>query len=102
LDGAFRAEQEFDAEFFFEVENGLADCGLGDVQAPRCFAVVQVLGNGCEVTEMAEFHYWELIAKSDYCNRIIRFLRFQKSCDRGDVNGMKPKNQRDSTRKARI
>jgi len=36
----------------------------------------------------------QLIAKSDYYKQIIRFLRFQKSCDTGDVNGMKPKNQK--------
>src|SRR5205807_8261 len=56
LDGAFRAEQEFDAEFLFEVENGLADCGLCHVKAARRFAVVQILGYAHEVAEMAQFH----------------------------------------------
>ena len=81
LDGAFRAEQEFDAEFLFEVENGLADCGLCHVKAARSFAVVQILGYTHEVAEMAQFHRRHVIAKSDYYKQIIRFLRFQISCD---------------------
>src|SRR5256712_7949593 len=94
LDGAFRGEQEFDAGFFFEVEDGLADCGLCHVKSARSFAEVQILGYTHEVAEMAQFHGRHVIAKSDYYKQTIRFRRFQISCDRGDVNGMKPKNQK--------
>src|SRR5437764_4837341 len=68
LDGAFRAEQEFDAEFLFEVENGLADCGLCHVKAARSFAEVQILGYTHEVAEMAQFH-------GSACYRQIRLLQ---------------------------
>src|SRR5207247_3299032 len=91
LDSAFGTEQQFYAQFVFEIEDSLADCGLGYVQASRRFAVVQILSNGRKVTKMAEFHWArKLIAKYDYYKHIIRFLRLENSCDIGSVNGMEP------------
>jgi hypothetical protein len=40
------------------------------------------IGDGGKVAEMAQFHGFILIAKSDYCKKIIRFARFK------DVNGL--------------
>jgi len=95
LDAAFGAEQQFDTEFVFQIKDGLADRGLGNVEAAGCFAVVQVLGNGGKVTEMAKFHDWKLIAKSDYYKRIIRFQRLPEQCDRRSVSGMKPRTEKE-------
>src|SRR5437867_3476156 len=64
LHAAFGAEQQLHSEFVFEIKDGLADCGLGNVEATRCFAVVQVLGNGGKVSEMAKFHGWKSYRKS--------------------------------------
>src|SRR5439155_24869469 len=96
LDAAFVAKQQFDPEFVFQIKDGLADRGLGNVEAAGCFAVVQVLGNGGKVTEVAKFHDRKLIAKSDYYKRIIRFPRFPEQCDTGSVDGMKPRKERNN------
>src|SRR5207249_8840379 len=102
LDAAFVAKQQFDTEFVFQIQDGLADRGLGNVEAAGCFAVVQVLGNGGKVTEVAKFHDWNLIAKSDYYKRIIRFPRFQEQCDTGSVNGMKPGTEKKKLKKMKL
>src|SRR5271170_2495384 len=36
---------------------------------------------------MSQFHGQNLIAESDYYKRIIRFPRFKKPCDKGNVSG---------------
>src|SRR5439155_7588652 len=56
LNASFGAKQQFDAKFLFEIKNGLADCGLGNVMSTRCFAVVQILRNAREVAEVSKFH----------------------------------------------
>ena len=92
MDDALRPEEQLHVEFLLKVEDGLADSGLCDMQPTRSFAVVQILADGREVTEMTKFHRLKiLIAKSAYCKNIIRFLRLQTSCDTEDANGMKPK-----------
>ena len=72
---SFRSDQQSNAEFLFQVENSLADRGLRHVQATRCFAVVQVMSDANEVTQMAKLHSFMLIAESDYYKQIIRFPR---------------------------
>jgi hypothetical protein len=56
LHSSFRAEQQFNAEFLFEIENGLADRRLGNVQAAGGFAVVQVMSYTDKVPKMSKLH----------------------------------------------
>src|SRR4029077_16466610 len=56
LHSSFGAEQQFNAEFLFEIEDSLADRGLGNVQAAGGFAVVQMMSDADEVTKMAKLH----------------------------------------------
>src|ERR1700752_1820459 len=82
LHSSFRAEQQFHAKFLFQIENGLADRGLRHVQATRCLAVVQMMSDANEVTQMAKLHDFMLIAKSDYYKQIIRFPRWREKSDK--------------------
>jgi hypothetical protein len=66
LHSPFGAEQQFNAEFRFEIEDSLADRGLGNVQTAGRFAVVQMMSDADEVTQMAKLHNFMLIAESDY------------------------------------
>ena len=66
FDGALRAMQQSHPNFLFEIENGLADRGLGHVQATGRFAVVQMMSDASEVTQMAKLHKFMVIAESDY------------------------------------
>jgi hypothetical protein len=81
FDGALRAMQQSHPNFLFEIENGLADRGLGHVQAAGGFAVVQMMSDADEVTQMAKLHNFMLIAESDYYKKIIRFQRLPMPCD---------------------
>jgi hypothetical protein len=56
LHSSFRAEQQFNAEFLFQIQNGLADRGLGNVEAAGRFAVVQMMSDANEVTKMSKLH----------------------------------------------
>jgi hypothetical protein len=56
LHSPFRAEQQFNAEFIFEIENRLADGGLGHMQAAGRFAVVQMMSDADEVPKMSKLH----------------------------------------------
>jgi hypothetical protein len=81
LDGTLRAMQQLHTNFFFEIENGLANGGLRHMQATRCLAVVQMMSDADEVTQVAKLHNFTLIAKSDYYKRIIRFPRLREMSD---------------------
>jgi len=56
LHSSFGAEQQFNAKLLFQVEDGLANRGLRNVQAAGRFAVVQVMRDANEITEMAKLH----------------------------------------------
>jgi hypothetical protein len=81
LHSPFGSEQQFNAEFLFQIENGLADRGLGNMQTAGGFAVVQMMSDADEVTQMAKLHNFMLIAESDYYKRIIRFPRWHERSD---------------------
>lgn len=63
-DGAGRGEadmvsaafQDGDAERGFEILDGTADGGLGDAEAAGGGGITEFLGDGLEVSEMAEVH----------------------------------------------
>src|SRR5439155_26960386 len=57
-DTPFGTEQQLHSEFILKIQDRLADRRLGNVQAARCFAVVQVLSHSGKVAEMCEFHVW--------------------------------------------
>jgi hypothetical protein len=81
LHSSFGAEQQFNAKLLFQVEDSLADCGLRHVQAAGRFAVVQMMSDANEVTQMAKLHNFMLIAESDYYKQIIRFPRLPQRCE---------------------
>src|SRR6201987_2842590 len=56
LHSSFGAEQQFNAKFLFQVENGLADRRLRNVQAAGRFAVVQMMSYTNEVAKVSELH----------------------------------------------
>ena len=81
FDGALRAMQQSHPNFLFEIEYGLADRRLSNVQTAGGFAVVQMMSDADEVTQMAKLHNFMLIAESDYYKQIIRFPRLSQRCD---------------------
>jgi hypothetical protein len=90
LNRSLRPVEELDAKLIFQVEDGLANGGLRHVQATRRLAVVQVMSDADEVTQVTKLHDFMLIAESDYYKQIIRFPRLPMPCETGAVNGMKP------------
>jgi hypothetical protein len=76
--------EELDAKLLFQLEDGLANGGLRHVQATRCLAVVQVMSDADEVTQVAKLHNFMLIVESNYYKQIIRFLRLPMPCDTMD------------------
>jgi hypothetical protein len=56
LHSSFGAEQQFNAEFLFQIQDSLADRGLRHVQAAGGFAVVQMMSDANEVTKMSKLH----------------------------------------------
>jgi hypothetical protein len=71
LHSSFGAEQQFNAKLLLQVEDGLADRGLRHVQAAGRLAVVQMMSDADEVTQMAKLHNFMLIAESDCYKQII-------------------------------
>ena len=53
---ALIAQEELGTDFLLQVQNGLADGRLSDVQATRSFAVVQVSSDRGKIAKMSEFH----------------------------------------------
>jgi hypothetical protein len=54
------------------------------MQTAGGFAVVQMMSDADEVTQMAKLHNFMLIAESDYYKQIIRFPRLPQ---RRDITG---------------
>ncbi len=55
-DAARISIKQFDAYFRFQIHDLRAECGLRDAQAQGRLAVVQLLRNRYEVSQMAQFH----------------------------------------------